>query len=173
MQKLSEVSHSLEEKKEPSGAVRYQLKVTKRSLNSCHTKLAVLREKRKQDVQGLERKKKELQFLLGLVEQQGKENEELKSLIQSKEEEIKQLHDSLQSLKGEILLTKQESQALRDELRETTSQLEVSSAQVQELEKTRGVLESSLDLERKRVDRLLESQMSTNMKACSAEAEVS
>ena len=160
-QRLSEVTHSLEQARKWRGDVTNKRISARREAASAHVRVKVLLEKRKEMRRHLQLRNRELNFLQQLQgqlresEEGEQEREELREILMHKDVEVRQLQEQLREVEKELECEREEARSLREELQRVTAELADKSARVQELERTRDKLEGYLDGERRRVDMLL------------------
>ncbi len=170
--RLSEVSHSLQEEKQAEAMARCHIQEVRRNLRPHGSKVSELKERRRKSSKELERKRRELHFLQSQLKVERKEKEELRAIVRNKEEEITQLNQHILKADDEIqALRNTHAEAIR-ELDVKTRELEVKSARVQELERSRVNLEESIKQERWFMTQVLQSHQPDRMRACSAETQV-
>ena len=157
-QRLSEVTHSLEQARKWRENVTNKRIYAKREAASAHARVKVLLERRKEMGRQLQLRKRELKFLQQLQGQlteseEGKrEKEELREVLMHKDVEVRQLQEQLREVEKELGCAREEAHSLREELRRVTVELADKSARVQELERTRDKLEESVNWQRKLVE---------------------
>ena len=157
-QRLSEVTHFLEQARMWRGNVTNKMIYVRREAVSAHARVKVLLEKRKEMGRQLQLRKKELNFLQQLQGQlreseEGKrEREELREVLMHKDVELWQLQEQLSEVEKELGCAREEARSLREELRRVTVELAEKSARVQELERAREELKESVNWQRKLVE---------------------
>ena len=95
------------------------------------------------------------QYELELLRSAEKDKQKLQKIIDSKDIEIKHLQEQLQVINAKLEVTRKEGYDFREQLQQVTKELEVKSAEVRLIERSRMELRADLDSERKRVDMLL------------------
>ena len=95
------------------------------------------------------------QYELELLRSAEKDKQKLQKIIDSKDIEIKHLQEQLQVINAELEVTRKEGYDFREQLQQVIKELEVKSAEVRLIERSRMELRADLDAERKRVDMLL------------------
>ena len=170
-QRLSEVTHSLEQAKKWRGAVMNKRIYARREAASAHARMKLLVEKKKNMGRQLQLRQSELGFLQQLQEklregEKGKrEKEELREVLMHKDVEVRQLLEQLREMEKEWLFAREEAQRLREELLKVTVELAEKSARVQELERAREELKESVNWQRKLVEMaLMQSTAAANSK---------
>ena len=168
-QRLSEVTHSLEQARKWRGDVTNKRIYARREAASAHVRVKVLLEKRKEMGRQLQLRKKELNFLkqvegqLRESEEGKREREELREVLMHKDVEVRQLQEQLREVEKELKCAREEACSLREELQRVTVELVEKSARVQELERARDKLEESVNWQRKLVEMsLIQSTASSN-----------
>ena len=157
-QRLSEVTHSLEEARKWRGNITNKRIYTRREAVSAHARVKVLLEKRKEMERQLQLRKKELNFLQQLQGQlreseEGKsEIEKLREVLMHKDVEVRQLQKQLSEVEKELECAKEEAHSLRKKLQTVTVELAEKAARVQELERARKELKESVNWQRKLVE---------------------
>ena len=157
-QRLSEVTHSLEQARKWRGDVTNKRIYVRREAASGHAKVKVLLEKRKEMGRQLQLRKRELSFLQQLQGQlkesggEDREGEELREVLMHKDAELRRLEEQLREVEKELGCAREKACSLREELQRVTVELAEKSARVQELEHTRDNLEESLNRQRKLVE---------------------
>ena len=157
-QRLSEVTHSLEQARKWRGDVTNKRIYARREAASAHARVKVLLEKRKEMGRQLQLRKKELNFLQQLQGQlregeEGKrEREELREVLMHKDVEVRQLQKQLSEVEKELECAREEARSLREELQRVTVELAEKSARVQELERAREELKENVNWQRKLVE---------------------
>ena len=157
-QRLSEVTHSLEQARKWRGDVTNKRIYARREAASAHARVKVLLERRREMGRQLQLRNKELTFLQQLQGQlreseEGKrEREELREVLMHKDVEVRQLQEQLRDVEKELGCARAKACSLREELQRVTVELAEKSARVQELERTRDKLEESVNWQRKLVE---------------------
>ena len=157
-QRLSEVTHSLEQARKWRGDVTNKRIYARREAASAHARVKVLLERRKEMGRQLQLRKRELTFLQQLQGQlreseEGKrEREELREVLMHKDVEVRQLQEQLREVEKELGCAREEARSLREELQRVTVELAEKSARVQELERAREELKESVNWQRKLVE---------------------
>ena len=157
-QRLSEVTHSLEQARKWRGDVTNKRIYARREAASAHAKVKVLLERRKEMGKQLQLRKRELSFLQRLQgqlresEEGEREREELREVLMHKDVEVRQLQEQLREVEKELGCAREEACSLREELQSVTVELAEKSARVQELERARDKLEESVNWQRKLVE---------------------
>ena len=157
-QRLSEVTHSLEQARKWRGNVTNKRIYARREAASAHARVKMLLEKRKKMGRQLQLRKKELNFLkrvegqLRESEEGKREREELREVLMHKDVEVRQLQKQLSEVEKELKCAREEARSLREELQRVTVELAEKSARVQELERARDKLEESVNWQRKLVE---------------------
>ena len=157
-QRLSEVTHSLEQARKWRGDVTNKRIYGRREAASAHSRVKVLLEKRKEMGRQLQLRKRELSFLQQLqrqLKESGggeREGEELREVLMHKDVELRRLEEQLRDVEKELGCAREKACSLREELQRVTVELAKKSARVQELEQTRDKLEESVNWQRKLVE---------------------
>ena len=117
---------------------------TRQEADSAYVRVKVLLERRKEVERQLQFRQRELRFLQQLQGQQRereeevREREELKAVLMCKDAEVRQLQDQLREVQGELVCAREEAHSLREELQRVTVELAEKSAEVRQLEWTKG-----------------------------------
>ena len=157
-QRLSEVTHSLEQARKWRGDVTNKRIYARREAASAHARVKVLLERKREMERQLQLRNKELTFLQRLQgqlresEEGEREKEELREVLMHKDVEVRQLQEQLREVEKELGCAREEARSLREELQRVTVELAEKSARVQELERAREELKESVNWQRKLVE---------------------
>ena len=157
-QRLSEVTHSLEQARKWRGDVIDKRIYARREAASAHARVKALLERRKEMGRQLQLRNKELTFLQQLQgqlresEEGEREREELREVLMHKDVEVRQLQEQLREVEKELVCAKEEAHSWREELQRVTVELAEKSARVQELERAREEMKESVNWQRKLVE---------------------
>ena len=154
---LTEINHALEQAAKCRVSARSKQLQTRQEVDDAYVRVKVLLERRKGVEKQLQIRQRELRFLQQFQEQQRereeeRESEELKAVLMSKDAEVRQLQDQLGEVQGELACAREETHSLREELQRVTAVLAEKSAELQQLEWAKAMLEIYLDRETKKVE---------------------
>ena len=177
-QRLSEVTHSLEQARKWRGDVIKKRIYARREAASALARVKVLLERKKEMGGQLQLRKKELSFLQQLQGQLSKreegerEREELRQVLIHKDAEVRWLQEQLREVEKELGWAREEARSWMEKLQSVIVELAEKSARVQGLERERDKLEGYLDWERRRVDMLLMQSTTSSKEALLKEIKV-
>ena len=160
-QRLSKINHALEQATKLRVCAKNKRLHTRQEVESAYVRVKVLLERRKEVERQLQFRQSELRFLQQLQgqqryrEEEEREGEELKAVLMCKDAEVRQLPDQLREVQGELGYAREEAHSLREELQRVTVELAEKSAEVRQLEWTKGMLEICLKNGNKKVEMVL------------------
>ena len=160
-QRLSKINCALDQAKRLRESARNKRLHTREEVEIAHVRVKVLLERKSAVERQVQFRQRELSFLQQLQgqqkerEEEEREREELKAVLMCKDAEVRQLQDQLREVQGELRCAREEAHSLREELQRVTVELAEKSAEVRQLEWTKGMLEVCLKSGNNKVEMIL------------------